>query len=293
MSYQEYLSNFLSYLQFEKNYSPHTIGAYRYDISEFLSYLLLKEEKLENTTPNFISVWIETLSVRKQSPRSLGRKISSLRMFVRFLLKRDKLTCNPFESFSMPKVTKTIPSVLSKEEISVFVDTLPSTTLLDYRNKIMLILLYSTGLRSEELCHLSMGDLSADFSFLRIVGKGKKERQIPLIGWVQNAIKGWISIERKVLDKGLSDAIFLSKNGKSLTTAMIRVIVNSLSLHLPKKISPHVFRYTFASHLLEENANLRHIQELLGHASLSVTERYTSLSVEHLKHTYQKFHPRA
>lgn len=293
MLYRQYLSDFLSHLHFEKNYSSNTIIAYEYDISEFLLYLNKRDTKFDACSPGLISEWMEKLSSSNKSPRSLGRKISSLRMFSQFLLKRNKLSSNPFQSFRMPKAKKMLPKTLSQKEIMSLLDNLPSTDILEIRNKSILILLYSTGLRSEELCRLRCTDMSSDFSFLRILGKGKKERQIPLIDLSQSVLRDWITIKRQGLDKGHSDVIFLSKNGRALTTSMIRVIVDKITNNLSKKISPHVFRYTFATHLLEGNANLRHIQELLGHSSLSVTERYTQVSIKHLQESYQKFHPRA
>ena len=292
----QYMQDFLDRLIYEKQYSSNTIRAYTTDIQSFVDFSIEHDLSWDDLAPYYISEWLESLNKAKLSPKSVTRKLSSLRSLFVFLVKNKKIDKNPFILFSSPKLKKTIPTTLSQTEIFEMFQTMSTETLLARRNKAMLLLMYTTGIRSEELCALQYKDVNLNNNMIKVLGKGKKERIIPLIPIAQKTIKLWLE-DRKLLDRGLSDTLFLSQNGRILTTAMIRKIVQKFSTMIPDTISknfhPHAFRYTFATHLLENQANLRHIQELLGHASLSVTQRYTNISVTNLQKKFEEFHPRA
>ena len=292
----QYIKDFLERLIYEKQYSENTIRAYSRDIQTFLDFSIENNLSWDDLSPYHISEWLESLNKSKLSPKSITRKLSSLRSLFVFLVKSKKIEKNPFILFSSPKLKKTIPTTLSQTEISDVFQKMPTKTVLDRRNKAMLLLLYTTGIRSEELCTLKSSNVNLSSGMIKVLGKGKKERIVPLIPVAQETIKSWLE-DRKTLDKSLSNTLFLSQNGLILTTAMIRKIVHKFSNMIPDTISknfhPHAFRYTFATHLLENKANLRHIQELLGHASLSVTQRYTTISITNLQKKFKEFHPRA
>lgn len=292
----QYIIDFLDRLIYEKQYSSNTIKAYTTDIQSFVDFSIEYNLSWDDLSPYQISEWLESLNKSKLSPKSITRKLSSLRSLFVFLVKSKKIEKNPFILFSSPKLKKTIPTTLSQSEIFEIFQEMSTETLLDRRNKAMLLLLYATGIRSEELCSLQYKDMNLKSNMIKVLGKGKKERLVPLIPIAQDTIKLWLE-DRKILDKGLSSTLFLSQNGCILTTAMIRKIVQNFSKMIPNTISknfhPHAFRYTFATHLLENQANLRHIQELLGHASLSVTQRYTNISITNLQKKFKEFHPRA
>ena len=292
----QYMQDFLERLIYEKRYSPNTVRAYTTDMQSFFEFSIEHDLSWDSIAPYHISEWLESLNKAKLSPKSITRKLSSLRSLFVFLVKSKKIKKNPFILFSSPKLKKTIPTTLSQSEIFEIFQKMSIETLLERRNKAMLLLLYATGIRSEELCSLQFKDVNLSNGMIKVLGKGQKERIIPLIPIAQNAIKLWLE-DRKILDKGLSTTLFISQNGLILTTAMIRKIVHKFSMMIPDTISknfhPHAFRYTFATHLLENQANLRHIQELLGHASLSVTQRYTNISISNLQKKFEEFHPRA
>ncbi len=283
---------FLERLYYEKNYSPHTIKAYKEDISLFLLFLDEQNLRFEEVSPYFVTTWLEHLEKFNLSPKTLSRRLSSLRSFFNFLCLKKILNKNPFLLFTSPKMSKKIPSTLSVKEINHVFDSMPIDTILERRNRHILMFLYMTGIRSEELCNLQCEGVLWSQNLLRVMGKGSKERLVPLIPLAKDILTQWL-IDRKELDKKNSNALFISQNGNPLTTSMIRKIVSSIKPHISKGFHPHAFRYTFASQLLESGANLRHIQELLGHANLSVTQRYTKLSIKDLKNKYQQFHPHA
>lgn len=292
----QYIRHFLDLLIYEKQYSSNTLKAYQTDIESFVQFSIYHSFSWIEASPCHISSWLEFLSKSKLSPKSIARKLSSLRSLFIFLIKSDRIDKNPFILFSSPKLKKTIPTTLSQTEIFEIFYNMPTQNILERRNKAMLILMYATGIRSEELCSLQCSDVKLSNNTIKVLGKGKKERIVPLIPKASEIIESWLD-DRKILNQNLSSCLFLSKNGYELTTAMIRKIVQNFSSMIPSTIAknfhPHAFRYTFATHLLENQANLRHIQELLGHASLSVTQNYTTISITNLQKKFKQFHPRA
>ncbi len=286
--YDIYKEEYLAYLK-GKEYSHHTITAYKKiisEFSEFFSYI----DSIKDITPKDISVWLE--NKKKLSPRTVALHLSIMRNFFHYLVKREIIFSNVFDVFGMPKAQKKIPTTVSVQEMLDLLQNMPKNTVLERRNHCMLMMMYATGIRSEELCSLKLDNVFIRQNTIKIIGKGKKERIVPIIPIIMSSIKEWL-VDRKQLDKGLSDTLFLSKNGKALTTAMIRAIVKKESQRNAQYIHPHAFRYTFATHLLDRDVSIRYIQDLLGHASLSTTQRYTKASISTLKQKYKQFHPRA
>jgi len=285
-------NNFLIKMKYEKDYSPHTLRAYKKDIEEFFEYLTNQETiSPKEISPSIISEWIEYLSLMKLSPRSISRKLSSLKSFFSYLYKQKIIKVNSFLLFTAPKSQKYIPITLSISEMKNLLETLSTNTIFNRRNKSILILLYATGLRAEELCDLLLDNILWDQNQLKFIGKGKKERIVPLIPLAMKVIKEWID-EREFLNYNNNNILYLSKSGNKLHPIMIwKIIQNIQQTETSKYLYPHVFRYTFATHLLERGADLRHIQELLGHGNISVTQRYTMISVKSLKEKYKCFHP--
>ncbi len=286
--YDKYKKEYIAHLE-AKNYSPRTVESYTKIISEFpifFSYI----DSIKDLTPIDISKWLE--SKKKLAPRSIALHLSIMRSFFHYLIKKGRLSHNVFDVFVAPKAQKKIPTTLSIQDMLGLLQNMPKNTVLERRNHCMLMLMYATGIRSEELCSLVLDSVDYKQNTIKVIGKGKKERIVPLIDIMTLNIEEWL-IDRKLLDRGVSDALFLSNNGRAMTTSMIRMIVKKESQRSSQYVHPHAFRYTFATHLLDKEVNLRHIQDLLGHSSLSTTQRYTKASISSLKQKFKQYHPRA
>lgn len=280
------IQNFSDYLKYEKGYSRHTLQSYLADLQE-LSHFLKKQP----TNPSFTEV--DTLLLRhyastlfgKYQAASIVRKISSIRVFFRFLVKQGILEKSPAESLSLPKVPKKLPRFLIQDEAKALVEAAP-----DGRDRAILEILYGTGLRVSELSGLDIENLNLEEEWLKVRGKGNKERIVPIGKKAGQALSVYLFGR-----KAKSGPVFLSPGGGRLTVRSIQRIVKNWSLKagLKKRTTPHSLRHSFATHLLEEGADLRGIQDLLGHSSLSTTQRYTQVSLQHLMEVYDKSHPRA
>lgn len=279
-------------LRYEKNLSPHTLRAYISDTKHFTDFF----ESLSLTSPDalrpeHISQWLESLSGEKLQPRSVARKLAAMASFYRYLNRQSLAVNNPFTLFHAPRARKNTPLTSSPEEMLAVLGALPETTGLEIRNKVIFYTLYGTGIRSEELCTLTLNDISLQRAIIKVMGKGNKERLISLLPPVAEKLSLWLEY-RPSFDRGISGALFLSKNGQSLDTSLIRRLTAMLPFK-GKHFRPHAFRYSFGSHILEGGADLRSIQELLGHSRLATTERYTKIGIERLRAQYQQFHPHA
>ncbi|MGL4676403.1 MAG: tyrosine-type recombinase/integrase [Brevinema sp.] len=286
----QYRDYFLNYLEHYRQYSKNTLVAYMKDIDEFISFLDTYHYSWKELSPQIISSWFD--SKQHLSPRTVSRKLSVLRNFFHYLMTENVIDSNVFVLFSSPKCPTVIPTTLSVNEMTHLLQDIPSSTILERRNQCILKIMYATGIRSEELCSLKCEQVFFKQNVIKILGKGGKMRLVPIIPPIQRDLELWFE-ERKNLDQGIDDTVFLSNNGRRLTTSMIRKIVRKYTQSLSKNFHPHAFRYTFASHLLDNQANLRCIQELLGHANLSVTQRYTKISISSLQQKYLQFHPHA
>lgn len=287
-----YLKEYIEYLRDIKKFSLNTIKAYKQDINQFFYYL--KENKLEigrDAIKDFISI----IFLRTRNKATVSRKIYAIRSFFSFLMRKGKVEKNPFDLISTPKIDKKIPQVLTEKEMIEFLDSLPRTGFFELRNKACFELMYATGLRVSELTNLKIQDVDFKECLLRVMGKGKKERIVPFNNKAKEILLKYLD-EAEIKFKVKNEFIFLNSRGRKITERSIeRIVQKSYKgvMNSNKRVYPHLFRHSFATHLLQRGANLRVIQELLGHENLSTTEKYTTLNYSDLLRVYKKFHPRA
>ncbi len=297
MDIDELIRLFTDYLSKERGYSEHTLRNYLSDISFFLKYLesmgnkIQNEKDIEKLEPIDIRGFLAS-RFKQNKASSNTRRISSIKSFFKFLLKRALIEKNPAELISSPKIEKTLPRAIGLDEILSLIHAITENDVLSLRDRAMIELLYSSGLRVSELVSVNLEDLDLKNGTLRVLGKGKKERIVPVGSYAVEAIKEYMS-KRDELIKDATDALFLNKDGKRITTRSVARIIKKylFRVAINKKVSPHTLRHSFATHLLSSGADIRFIQELLGHASLSTTQRYATSSIEHLMQVYDKAHP--
>jgi len=293
---------FMDYLINEKNFSKHTVLSYENDLFGFYHYLMNSRmhESIQDINHFTIRKYIAYLKEKKYSRKSIARKASSIRSFFKYLLRKRIIVENPALNLVTPKIDKKLPSFLYIQEINCLIDSIDTGKPQGKRDKTILEILYGTGMRVSELVHLNMNDLDLIENTVRVFGKGSKERILPLSKPCIKALNNYFLIREehylksKIADKKNS-IVFLNRFGGRLTTRSIcRIIQKRIKESgLNKKISPHALRHTFASHLLDGGADLRSVQELLGHESLSTTQIYTHITKERLKSVYHKTHPRS
>lgn len=293
-----WLKSFLEYLQIEKNYSQYTIESYQHDIHEFSMFMNEQNiSSLEQVTYADIRIYLTNLYQKKLSRKTTARKLSSLRSFYHYLLQEKYLTENPFSLVTMPKIEKRLPDFFYKDELKQLFAACETDTPLGQRNAALLELLYATGIRVGECSQLRLKDVDFFLSTILVRGKGQKERYVPFGSFAHAALEKYIQNGRRILMKNHDDHEFLFVNfrGGPLTTRGIRVALNQLieNSSLQGKIHPHMLRHTFATHLLENGADMRTVQELLGHANLSTTQIYTHVTNDYLRKSYMNHHPRA
>ncbi|WP_027408675.1 tyrosine recombinase XerC [Anoxybacteroides tepidamans] len=293
------LQSFVEYLQIEKNYSQYTIACYTQDIEQFFSFMCEQAlQRLDEVKYSDVRLYLTKLHGEQLSSRSISRKISSLRSFYKFLLREKKVAENPFALASLPKKEQKIPHFLYEEELENLFHVNDLNTAIGQRNQALLELLYATGIRVSECCHIQLSDIDFSLSTILIYGKGNKQRYVPFGSFAKEALEQYIQDGRnKLLQKGkaATNYLFLNFRGSPLTPRGVRHILNEVveKAALTQKVSPHVFRHTFATHLLNEGADMRTVQELLGHVHLSATQVYTHVTKDRLRHIYLHTHPRA
>ncbi|EIT85073.1 site-specific tyrosine recombinase XerC [Fictibacillus macauensis ZFHKF-1] len=293
------LKMFIEYLQIEKNSSHYTTGNYEQAISHFRTFM--KQQAIDRfAAVSYLLVrrYLTTLHDAGYSRKTVAKKISALRSFYRFLNREQVMDHNPFATVSLPKKGVSLPHFLYEEELSLLFDVSDISTPLGQRNQAILELLYATGIRVSECCGMNMEDVDFFIETVLVRGKGRKERYVPIGSYGLEALERYIANGRKELlckAKQPTKALFLNHRGGRLTDRSVRNILNRLieQTTLTIHISPHVLRHTFATHLLNEGADLRAVQELLGHSHLSSTGIYTHVTKEHLKKIYTNTHPRA
>ena len=295
--YAFYQQEFLNWLQNEKGSSAHTIRAYQEDLAQFGEYLKAQRIPLEQLEYHDLRYYMASLQQKQQLKKTtLSRKTSTLKSFCKFLHREGMLEHNPADLLSTPKKEKRLPTVINEVDMTAFLDDfLAGEEPLQLRNKAIFELLYSSGLRVSELVQLDVENVQKQKGMLRILGKGSKERIVPVGERAQFAIAYYLEHGRPLLVKEEVQALFLNRQGKRLTTRGVEYILEQYVKQgaLKYKVTPHAFRHSFATHLLDNGADLRVIQELLGHESLSTTQIYTEVTASHLQQIYRKAHPRA
>jgi len=294
---ETHFHDFLTMLRVERNVSTHTMDAYKRDINQYLVYLGdLDIKNLTDVKSTHIRDYIRILSDRGMAPASISRIISSIRTYYRFLSSENILDENPVLLINNPKLPKKLPDVLSEKEISLIINAIQESSQFYQRDKAIIELLYSCGIRVTELCNLEMSNLFIDEDLIRVMGKGNKERLLPLGIRSKKYLDDYIKHSRNShIKKSGSSFVFVSRNGNQLTRAMINIILNkwTQASGLKKSVSPHKLRHSFATHLLEGGADLRFVQALLGHSDISTTQIYTHIDKHYLKEVYKIHHPRS
>ena len=293
---KHYIKDFVAYLKIEKGLSENSIEAYLNDVLKLENYSRQNGKEISDLGYNDLKNFVSELYDLGLSARSQARIISGIKQFYLFLILENILQNDPSELLEMPKIGRKLPEVLSVEEIDQIIDAIDLSKPEGHRNKAILETLYSCGLRVSELVNLRFEDLFFTDGFLRITGKGNKQRLVPVSQTVEKEINIYVENIRTQLKikTGNESYVFLNRRGAKLTRNMIFTIIKDLStsINLQKNISPHTFRHSFATHLLEGGANLRAIQEMLGHESITTTEIYTHLDQSFLKEAIISYHPR-
>ncbi len=289
---KEIIDKYQIYLMAEKHKEENTINSYLYDIINYLKFIELSNKDYRNICEDNILSYLSKLNENNIKNSSLSRKIVAIKQFHKYLYKFYQIN-NVSLKISLPKLRKRLPNVLSIEEIEFLLD-LKLETPFDYRNKAMLELMYATGLRVSEVCSLELKDIDLNNNFVRCIGKGNKERVVPYGDLCAYFLKIYIEEYRQLLKKQyLTEFIFLNNHGKKMTRQGFEFILNNIckDKQIDKRVTPHMLRHSFATHLLNNGADLRSIQVMLGHSNLSTTQIYTNLSNDVLKENYQLFHP--
>ncbi len=288
------LQNFLDYLKLERNYSGHTITAYQNDLSAFQNFC---ETEFEVTSLNevgypMIRSWILSLTKKGMSNLSINRKVSSLKSYYKFLQKIGEIETNPLVGHKALKVQKKIQVPFSKKEILEVMDSIQGDDFESVRNRLLIEMLYATGIRRTELINIKVSDIDFSENVIRILGKRNKERFVPILSTMLTSIHNYLLMRNELSE---NDYLFVTSKGNKIYETLVYRIINSyFSLASTKlKRSPHILRHSFATHLLNEGANLNSVKELLGHSSLASTQVYTKNSLESLKQMYNQAHPRS
>lgn len=299
MNWEEGKKGYENYLKLEKSLSPNSVTAYINDISKLIGFLDKNYNKVGplKVKLDHLKDFIAWLNVREISPRTQARTISGIKSFYKYLLIEGKLSSDPTALLESPKIGRKLPDILSMEEIDNLIDAVDLSKAEGQRNKAMLETLYSCGLRVSELVGLKITNLFFEQGFIKVEGKAGKERLVPVSGRAVDEVGKYMNEYRKKLNvaKDSENILFLNRRGRKLSRVMIFTIIKNLAekIGLGKSISPHTFRHSFATHLINGGADLRAVQEMLGHESILTTEIYTHLDRDYLKSTIQQFHPRA
>lgn len=298
MTWDEKIKDFEIFLRFERNFSENTLDAYVRDIKKLKDYA---EEDLQNVGPDVIAYenlqeYIFTLSKQKFSERSQARWISSIKAFFRFLLEDEIREDNPSALLEGPKLGLYLPDTLSLSDINKIIDAIDIHTDLGKRNHCIIEVLYGCGIRVSELIDLKISNINFKENYIKVVGKGNKTRFVPLASYTADLLQNYISEVRSAIkiNKKHEDTLFLNSRGTSMSRVIVFIIIKELTdkAGISKKISPHTFRHSFATHLLQNGVDLRYIQEMLGHSSITTTAVYTHLKTEELRDVILNFHPR-
>ena len=295
-----FLEGFKSYLSVEKNFSEHTLNAY---CSDIVSYILwLNDTSCIDVDFNKLREYLHFIQRFDYKKTTIARKTASIRTFYKYLFRERYIDSNPAISLSAPKKPKSLPKFLTTDEIEKILNNMKIDTPAGFRNRVILELLWATGMRVSELSNLNFGDLNIEENEIRVFGKGAKERIVLISNRAKDYLIQYIKTARRLLAPGYdigeineNSPLFINSTGFRLQNKTIRKAINEVveKIELPKKVTPHVFRHSFATHLIENGADLRVVQELLGHAGISNTQIYTHISMKHLQDVYNSAHPHA
>lgn len=295
LSIERNIKNFIDYIRFERQLASNTIFSYKRDLNKYKLFLSLqKVDNYLDVSYDQILSFLEYLN-ENYCGSSISRMLSSSRNFYKFLVREKIVKKNPFIQIKNPKKPKKILEVLSENEVNRFLNRIPYSTKLEIRDRAMFELLYSSGLRVSEIVNLKISNIDFDEGLIRFIGKGEKERITPVGETSKLFLKKYLNIARFNIEKEIkSDYVFLNKNGKKLTRQGFWKILKKYDkkINLGKNLYPHIFRHSFATHMIERGADLRVVQELLGHSDISTTEIYTNLNRKYIKDIYFKYHPR-
>jgi integrase/recombinase XerD len=298
LDWRSAIKGFQAYLKLEKSLSPNSIEAYSRDIDKLYQFSEAQNVKLrpENITLIDLRLFINWINELGMIPSSQARILSGIKAFYKYMLMEDIINDDPSELLESPKIQRKLPDTLSYEDINKLIAAIDLSRPDGARNKAILEVLYGCGLRVSELTELKLSNLYLDIEFIKVTGKGSKERLVPIGGEAIKALKIWIEQVRvhTPIKKGEDDMVFLNQRGSRLSRIYIFTLIKQLAemIGLKKSVSPHTFRHSFATHLVEGGADLRAVQEMLGHESITTTEIYTHLDREFLKGTIIQFHPR-
>ena len=299
MNWSESKKGYETFLRLEKSLSPNSVSAYVNDINKLITFV---EVNFPNLAPETVKLaqlrkFVEWMTQKGISPRTQARTISGIKSYYKFLLIEEAVENDPTTLLESPRIGRKLPEILTEDEINGLIEAIDDTKAEGLRNKAILETLYSCGLRVSELVDLKLSNLHFEQEFLKIAGKGERERLVPISKRAIDDIKKYLNNSRKKLtiEKGYENIVFLNRRGKKLSRVMIFTIIKNLAdkIKLEKNISPHTFRHSFASALVQGGADLRTVQEMLGHESILTTEIYTHLDKGYLKDTVNKFHPRS
>lgn len=296
LSWKRYIKDFVSYLKIEKGLAENSILAYQNDVNKLRDFSIARNLDVKDISFEHLKSFIIELYDLGLNARSQSRIISGIKQFYNYLIIENELKIDPSELLEMPRIGRKLPEVLTIEEIDQLIDAIDLSTNEGHRNKAILETLYSCGLRVSELVNLQFEELFFNEGFIRVIGKGNKQRLVPVSSSVEKEIGIYNDNYRvhQSIKPGNESFVFLNRRGAKLTRVMIFTIIKNLAkkVDLKKNISPHTFRHSFATHMLEGGANLRAIQEMLGHESITTTEIYTHLDQNFLKEAIISFHPR-
>jgi integrase/recombinase XerC len=287
-----HIDSFLSHLEVVRHLSPHTISSYRRDLDSFFTFLKEKNDSWEEVQDHQVRGFVAQERRRGLSARSIQRALSSIRSFFNYLLDEEVVETNPAANISSPKSAQLLPKALDTDLVKRLLDFKPQGDI-EIRDKAMVELLYSSGLRLSELCGLNMDSISIKERSCRVVGKGNKTRDLPVGEKAIQSLRDWLLV-RENISSDTNKALFLNKNGKRISTRSVQLRLERLSKKrgLPM-VNPHMLRHSFASHILESSGDLRAVQEMLGHSDIGTTQIYTKLDFQHLSKVYDDAHPRA
>tara|TARA_A100001011_G_scaffold292559_1_gene304270 strand:- start:558 stop:1454 length:897 start_codon:yes stop_codon:yes gene_type:complete len=286
------INEYINFISQVKNLSNNTANSYLRDLKKFSDFVeKLNISKYSEITDDICSAWIGDLFTKNINPRSIQRHISSAKGFFKFLKKNNVVNSSPFELITAPKTPNNLPEVLSPEDVEQLLNFKP-TSVVEIRDLAIIELIYSSGLRVSETVSIDLNDFEEDMSFLRILGKGSKTRLVPVGKYAKSAINEWLIERNKIINS--TNALFLNSRGKRISIRSVQLRLRKMALKQGlAPIHPHMLRHSFATHMLESSGDLRTIQELLGHSSLSTTQIYTKLDYQHLIKIYDQSHPRA